>query len=131
MKIIIEFNNPDLSEDIKQYSKEYCDMMNKLIETFNYNKNIINDIINEGIKEDFIIMYFTNNLIGNLIPNSGIVNIKDFTEKSNIVKSVFSKEKIKRIINDEFKDNINNIGVGYCKYLVIDVNNNHFISEVY
>lgn len=137
MKIVIEFNNPDLSEDIRQCGREYCNIMNKVAETFNDNKNLINDIINEGIEEDFILIFFTNNLIGNLIkqhyliPNSGIVNIEDFTETSNIAKSVFSKEKIKRMTNDEFKEIVNNIGVGYCKYLVIDVSNNHFISDVY
>ena len=137
MEIVIEFNDPDLYSDIRQCGREYCNIMNKLVETFNYNKNLINDIINERIEEDFILIFFTNNLIGNLIkehyliPNSGIVNIEDFTETSNIAKSVFSKEKIKIITNDEFKKILNYIDIGYCKYLVIDVTKNYFTSKIY
>ena len=29
MKIVIEFNDPDLYSDIRQCGKEYCNIMNK------------------------------------------------------------------------------------------------------
>lgn len=139
MKIIIKFSNPDFSEYIKKCSIEYCNGINKTINDFikNRNEKIIDDIINERIEARFIKIYLINGLIGEIIkerflnPNNDIINIKDFTIIKEAVEGLILEEDIKRITDEEFEKIKNKLNTGCCKYLVININNSTFTSEIY
>lgn len=137
MKIVIEFSDPDFWEDVKIAGKEYCIKMNKIIDNFKDKENVLEQIIDGYIGKNYLNIYITNNIIGGLIkqydlrPNNDIINIEEFTHIRDIIKNIISVEKIKMFTDDEFKKIQAYIDVGGCKYLVININNNKFTSEIY